>query len=103
MASSFRATLGDVRSGRFDVVVMGGGHNGLVAATLLAGAGRSVCLLEAADRLGGATVGSQVFDGVPVRLSQYSYLVSLLPSELVAESPTAFGGTLHLQQGYGQL
>jgi len=67
------------------VVVIGGGHNGLVAATLLARAGRTVCVLEAADRPGGATAGVQVFDGVPARLSRYSYLVSLLPDKLVAE------------------
>jgi phytoene dehydrogenase-like protein len=67
------------------VVVIGGGHNGLVAATLLARAGRRVCVLEAAERLGGATAGVRVFDGVPARLSRYSYLVSLLPDELVAE------------------
>jgi phytoene dehydrogenase-like protein len=74
-----------MRSGRYDVVVIGGGHNGLVAAILLARAGRSVCVLEAADGLGGATAGVQVFDGVPARLSRYSYLVSLLPDKLTAE------------------
>ena len=67
------------------MVVIGGGHNGLVAATLLARAGRTVCLLEASDRLGGATAGVPLFDGVPARLSRYSYLVSLLPDKLVAE------------------
>ena len=69
------------RNGR--VLVVGGGHNGLVAAILAAQSGRRVTLLEAADHLGGASVGSEVFAGHPVRLSRYSYLVSLLPQDLI--------------------
>ncbi|MBP2477041.1 phytoene dehydrogenase-like protein [Crossiella equi] len=72
-------------SGHSDVIVIGGGHNGLVAALLLARAGRSVRLLERAPGLGGASVSKQVFPGQPARLSQYSYLVSLLPDSLAAE------------------
>lgn len=64
---------------RPDVVVVGGGHNGLTAAAYLARAGRSVLLLEAADHLGGASVSAEVFPGVDARLSRYSYLVSLMP------------------------
>ena len=66
------------------VLVVGGGHNGLVGAILAAQAGASVTLLEAADHLGGASIGTRVFSGQPVRLSRYSYLVSLLPQELIA-------------------
>ncbi|HWS59187.1 MAG TPA: FAD-dependent oxidoreductase, partial [Actinotalea sp.] len=66
-------------SARYDVVVVGGGHNGLTAAAYLARAGRSVLVLEQADRLGGATQSVRAFAGVDARLSRYSYLVSLLP------------------------
>jgi phytoene dehydrogenase-like protein len=68
---------------RFDVVVVGGGHNGLVAAAYLARAGQRVRLLERLDHVGGAAVSSYAFDGVDARLSRYSYLVSLLPRLIV--------------------
>lgn len=70
---------------RFDVVVVGGGHNGLVAATYLARAGRSVAVLERLDHLGGAAISGAVFPGVDARLSRYSYLVSLLPDTIVTD------------------
>ncbi|WAJ44443.1 NAD(P)/FAD-dependent oxidoreductase [Mycobacterium sp. Aquia_216] len=69
----------------YDVVVVGGGHNGLVAAGYLARAGLRVRLLERLDHLGGAAISAQAFDGVEVRLSRYSYLVSLLPPRIVED------------------
>ncbi|OBH90281.1 NAD(P)/FAD-dependent oxidoreductase [Mycobacterium sp. E2989] len=66
-----------------DAVVIGGGHNGLVAAGYLARAGLRVRLLERLGHVGGAAVSAQAFDGVGVRLSRYSYLVSLLPPRIV--------------------
>jgi phytoene dehydrogenase-like protein len=66
-----------------DVVILGGGHNGLTAAAYLARAGRSVLLLERDDHLGGAAVSAQAFEGVDARLSRYSYLVSLLPGRII--------------------
>lgn len=69
--------------GDHDVVVVGGGHNGLVAAAYLARAGWSVAVLEQRAEVGGAAVSSRPFPGVDVRLSRYSYLVSLLPRKIV--------------------
>jgi phytoene dehydrogenase-like protein len=64
-------------------VIVGGGHNGLVAAAYLARAGRRVLVLERLDHVGGAAVSAHAFDGVDARLSRYSYLVSLLPKRIV--------------------
>ena len=70
---------------RYDVVVVGGGHNGLVTASYLARAGRSVLVLERSGRMGGAAISEAPFAGVDARLSRYAYLVSLLPRFLVDE------------------
>jgi phytoene dehydrogenase-like protein len=70
---------------RHDAVIVGGGHNGLVAATYLARAGRSVLVLERRDHVGGAAVSERPFAGVDARLSRYAYLVSLLPRLIVEE------------------
>lgn len=67
----------------FDDVIVGAGHNGLVAACYLARAGRKVLVLEAADHVGGAAISAEVFAGVPARLSKYAYLISLLPTRLL--------------------
>ncbi|MEU9369666.1 NAD(P)/FAD-dependent oxidoreductase [Streptomyces avermitilis] len=71
--------------GRFDAVIVGGGHNGLVAAAYLARAGRSVLVLERLGNTGGAAVSTRPFAGVDARLSRYSYLVSLLPRKIVRD------------------
>jgi len=68
-----------------DVAIIGGGHNGLVAACYLAKSGLQVRLFEASEHLGGATASEKVFDGIDARLSRYSYLVSLLPDEIVRD------------------
>src|ERR1700752_4615855 len=65
-----------------DVVIVGGGHNGLVAAAYLARAGMRVRLLERLAHVGGAAVSAQIFEGVDARLSRYAYLVSLLPARI---------------------
>ena len=69
----------------YDAIIVGGGHNGLVAATYLAKAGKAVLLLEAHDELGGATTSVKPFPEYDARLSRYSYLVSLLPDQIVTD------------------
>jgi phytoene dehydrogenase-like protein len=69
----------------YDVVIVGGGHNGLVAASYLARAGRTVLVLERRQGLGGAAVSERPWAGVDARLSRYSYLVSLLPRAIAAD------------------
>jgi phytoene dehydrogenase-like protein len=66
-----------------DAVIVGGGHNGLIAAAYLARAGLRVQLLERLSHVGGAAVSAPVFDGVEARLSRYAYLVSLLPPRIL--------------------
>ncbi|WP_313406912.1 NAD(P)/FAD-dependent oxidoreductase [Aeromicrobium sp.] len=65
------------------VVIVGAGHNGLVAAALLARAGVEVLVLERLQRVGGAAVSAPAFDGHDARLSRFSYLVSLFPQSLI--------------------
>jgi phytoene dehydrogenase-like protein len=67
------------------VIVIGAGHNGLVAAALLAREGKSVLVLERADHVGGAAESERPWEGVDARLSRYSYLVSLFPRALAAD------------------
>ena len=70
---------------QYDVAIIGCGHNGLVAATYLAKAGKSVIILEANAEVGGATTSVRAFPEFDAMLSRYSYLISLLPDQIVKD------------------
>ena len=75
---------------KYDVIIIGAGHNGLVAASYLAKAGQKVLILETNNEVGGATTSEQVFEGVDARISRYSYLVSLLPDQILSDLDLKF-------------
>ena len=67
----------------YDAILIGGGHNGLVAAAYLARAGRRVLVLERRPVLGGAAVTEEIFPGF--KFSVFSYVVSLLRPEIIRD------------------
>src|SRR3989440_7400276 len=85
VASNVPCTILIPMKSRYDVVILGAGHNGLVAAAYLARAGLSVLLLEKNDYIGGATTSQKVFPDYDAYLSRYSYLVSLFPEKIIRE------------------
>ncbi len=79
-----------MQSKKYDVVIIGGGHNGLVAATYLARAGKKVRILEANSEIGGATQSVKTFPQFDAHLSRYSYLIALLPDKIVNDLGLSF-------------
>ncbi|RZF43771.1 hypothetical protein LSTR_LSTR009194 [Laodelphax striatellus] len=66
---------------KYDAVIIGGGHNGLVAAAYLARSGRQVCVLERRHIVGGAAITEEIIPGF--QFSRASYVLSLLKPEII--------------------
>jgi phytoene dehydrogenase-like protein len=85
---------------RFDVIVIGGGHNGLVTAALLAKRGRRVVVLERREKVGGAAITEQPW-GPDYKMTALSYVVSLMPPTILRElSLEKHGYKVYPQHGY---
>ena len=72
-----------VGTARYDAIVIGAGHNGLIAAAYLARAGKKVLVLERREIVGGAAVTEEIFPGY--KFTEFSYVVSLLRPEIIRD------------------
>src|SRR5947208_14383950 len=79
------APVSELAAKDWDVVIVGGGHNGLTAAAYLARAGRSVLVLERRERLGGACTLERPFSDPAFVISPCAYVVGLLDPVVIGE------------------
>jgi phytoene dehydrogenase-like protein len=79
------APVSELSAREWDIVVVGGGHNGLAAAAYLAIAGQEVLVLERRDRLGGACTLEQPFSDERFLVSPCAYVVGLLDERVIRE------------------
>ena len=68
---------------KYDAIIIGGGHNGLVAAAYLAKAGKKTLVLERRHLVGGATVTEEIYPGF--KFTVFSYVVSLLRPDIIRD------------------
>jgi phytoene dehydrogenase-like protein len=71
------------QANRYDAIVIGAGHNGLIAGAYLARAGKKVVVLERREVVGGASITEEIFPGY--RFTEFSYVVSLLRPEIIRD------------------
>ena len=83
VCASLRLLLANEHARKYDAIIIGGGHNGLVTAAYLARAGRKVLVLERRELVGGCAVTEEIWPGY--RVSTGAYLTSLLQERIVRE------------------